>query len=311
MTILDQIPNKRALALALFPQGTLYDASGRMHVGDWDGNPGQSCVVWLDQGRLHDFNGRVSGDLVDVIMHRGNFGPREAATWLRDNNWTDPDYRPEPTAPVPVELIDLPAAPARTPLPEPGSNGAVYVYRWPDGSIAMLVRRWPGRDGKKVIRRQRWAAGEWMARTVDQGGRPAQWWSWFEREWVWGRTDDARLPLYGLGELLRQPDAEVLIVEGEKACKAGYIRWPDMVTICPPGGSNPAPGTDWTPLTGRSVGILGDADAAGRVFAVTVADRCQRAGATVRAVLNPQVVYETLGGVGTVPASWDVADEVV
>ena len=164
MTILDQIPNKRALALALFPTGQVYDASGRMHVGDWDGNPGQSCVVWLDQGRLHDFNGRVSGDLVDVIMHRGNFGPREAATWLRDNQWTDPDYRPEPTAPVPVELIDLPAAPARTPLPEPGSNGAVYVYRWPDGSIAMLVRRWPGRDGKKVIRRQRWAAGEWMAK---------------------------------------------------------------------------------------------------------------------------------------------------
>ena len=83
MTILDQIPNKRALALALFPQGKLYDASGRMHVGDWDGNPGQSCVVWLDQGRLLRFQRPGErGDLVDVIMHRGNFGPREAATWL-------------------------------------------------------------------------------------------------------------------------------------------------------------------------------------------------------------------------------------
>ena len=52
MTILDQIPDKRALALALFPNGKVYDASGRMHVGDWDGNPGQSCVVYLDQGAL-------------------------------------------------------------------------------------------------------------------------------------------------------------------------------------------------------------------------------------------------------------------
>ena len=63
MTILDQIPDKRALALALFPQGKVYDASGRMHVGDWDGNPGQSCVVYLDQGRLYDFNGAQQGDL--------------------------------------------------------------------------------------------------------------------------------------------------------------------------------------------------------------------------------------------------------
>ena len=122
---------------------------------------------------------------------------------------------------------------------------------------------------------------------TDCHGLKVQWWSWFEREWIWGRTDDARLPLYGLGELLRRPDAEVLIVEGEKACKAGYIRWPDMVTVCPPGGSNPAPGTDWTPLAGRSVGVLGDADDAGRTFAVKVVEACRLAGTTVRAVLEP------------------------
>ena len=39
----------------------------------------------------------------------------------------------------------------------------------------------------------------------------------------------------GLGELLRRPDAEVLIVEGEKACKAGYIRWPDHGNGLPSG----------------------------------------------------------------------------
>ena len=286
-----------------------------MHVGDWDGNPGQSCVVYLDQGRLYDFNGAQRGDLVDVIMHQQHCDATGARDWLDRGKWFRGDAYHAKDMPAPrptLHLIDLPAAPPRTPLPEPGANGVVYVYRWADGSIAMLVRRWLGKDGQKVIRRQRWVEGEWVAQTVtDCHGLKVQWWSWFEREWIWGRTDDARLPLYGLGELLRRPDAEALIVEGEKACKAGYIRWPDMVTVCPPGGSNPAPGTDWTPLAGRSVGVLGDADDAGRTFAVKVVDACRRAGATVRAVLSPQVVYETLGGVGPAPESWDIADEVV
>ena len=291
MTILDQIPDKRALALALFPNGKVYDASGRMHVGDWDGNPGQSCVVYLDQGRLYDFNGAQQGDLVDVIMHQQHCDASGARDWLDRGKWFRGDAYHAKDMPVSrptLRLIDLPAAPPRTPLPEPGANGMVYVYRWADGSIAMLVRRWPGKDGQKVIRRQRWDGDKWQ----------------------WGGTENARLPLYGLGELLRRPDAEVLIVEGEKACKAGYIRWPDMVTVCPPGGSNPAPGTDWTPLAGRSVGILGDADDAGRTFAVKVVEACRMAGATGRAELNPQVVYETLGGSGQVPEAWDIADEV-
>ena len=166
MTILDQIPNKRALALALFPNGKVYDASGRLHVGDWDGNPGQSCVVYLDQGRLYDFNGAQRGDLVDVIMHQQHCDATGARDWLDRGKWFRGDAYHAKDMPSPrptLHLIDLPAAPPRTPLPEPGVNGVVYVYRWSDGSIAMLVRRWPGKDGEKVIRRQRWAEGEWVA----------------------------------------------------------------------------------------------------------------------------------------------------
>ena len=153
MTILDRVPNKRALAVALFPNGKVYDASGRMHVGDWDGNPGQSCVVYLDQGRLYDFNGAQRGDLVDVIMHQQHCDATGARDWLDRGKWLRGDAYHAKDMPAPrptLHLIDLPAAPPRTPLPEPGANGVVYVYRWADGSIAMLVR---------TLAWQRWAKG--------------------------------------------------------------------------------------------------------------------------------------------------------
>ena len=209
MTILDRVPNKRAPGAGAIP-GTARctTPAGRMHVGDWDGNPGQSCVVYLDQGRLYDFNGAQRGDLVDVIMHQQHCDATGARDWLDRGKWFwgDAYHAKDMPAPRPtLHLIDLPAAPPRTPLPEPGANGVVYIYRWARRQHRHAgSRRWLGKDGQKVIRRQRWVEGEWVAQTVtDCHGLKVQWWSWFEREWIWGRTDDARLPLYGLGELLR------------------------------------------------------------------------------------------------------------
>ena len=303
MRLIDQVTEKATLARWLFPAGVLYSSrsSGpQMAIGDWQGNPGDSCIVWLDQGRLFDFNGGRHGDLVDVIMERyGLVNLREARQWLYSQGWLTPGLAPEPPPAPVVELVDLPPAPARTPIPEPKGDGMVHVYRWADGTIPLLVHRLVGQDGRKIIRRQVWDAerGEWYRRWDDEAKR-----------WRWGSSENARLPLYGLLGLLSRPDDTVLIVEGEKTAKAGVILFPQLVTVSPCGGSNPAWGTDWTPLAGRRVYVLGDYDRAGEAFNRKVQYHAREAGAADVLPQDPSRVFRFLGGAGYPPQGWDIAD---
>ena len=110
--------------------------------------------------------------------------------------------------------------------------------------------------------------------------------------------------------MLKHPERPVLIVEGEKTARAGELRYPERVTISPCGGSNPAWGTDWTPLAGRDVLVLGDADTAGLTFSRKVEYFAKEAGAASVMILDPAKVYANLGGWGKPPKGWDIADEV-
>jgi CHC2 zinc finger len=72
------------------------------------------------------------------------------------------------------------------------------------------------------------------------------------------------LPLYGLERLAARPTATVVLVEGEKTAEAAQRLLPAMVTTTWPGGSKAYRHVDFTPLRGREVICIADADQPGR-----------------------------------------------
>ncbi len=299
-----QIADMRALVVGLYPTGKVNERTQTLHVGNFEGEPGQSCMISLSDGHGFDFNGKVYLDVVDVVATRLGCDAADAIRWLRSNSWLQrggagsvATARPVPQANPPTYRLKIAPADAKFPRKEeldfwaenqeivPTGSPDIHVYRTRDGGIGLLVIRWPTATGKEVRRA-----------------------SWTGRRWQLGGTADAVLPLYRLPELLARPEATVLICEGEKATDAAAELWPQYACTCPVGGSGPAP-TSWWPLQDREVLVLGDNDDAGRTFVLRVRDHLDGLAARVRA-LNPQDVYTALGGYGVPPKNWDVADPV-
>lgn len=120
---------------------------------------------------------------------------------------------------------------------------AVYAYRDASGRLLCEVTRWPGKRFS-----QRRPVGSGWAK--DTQGVP----------WT----------LYRLPELIAaDPGAPVYVVEGEK--DVDTMRRLGHVATCNRGGANKAARTDWTPLRGRRVIVIADADEPGRKHAAEVA----------------------------------------
>jgi DNA primase len=101
--------------------------------------------------------------------------------------------------------------------------------------------------------------------------------------------------LYGLDQLAERPDAPVIAVEGEATADAAAERFPDYVVVTSPCGSKAAASADWSPLTGRTVIIWPDHDAAGDGYARDVA------GLVPDAKVVPVPA--------SFPEKWDLADD--
>ncbi|WP_396190229.1 DUF927 domain-containing protein [Flavobacterium sp.] len=82
-------------------------------------------------------------------------------------------------------------------------------------------------------------------------------------QWQFKAPPDPR-PVYGLDLLAAKPDAQVVIVEGEKARTAAETLLPDAVVICWQGGAQAVAKTDWRALQGRAVILWPDADDPGK-----------------------------------------------
>jgi hypothetical protein len=105
--------------------------------------------------------------------------------------------------------------------------------------------------------------------------------------WEWMNFETGR-PMYGLDRLgAANPDAVVIIAEGEKSADAAKKLLPGFVCMTSPGGSNGATKTNWSPVRGRKVIIWPDADAPGKKYAVAVQKLCTVAGAASVDILTP------------------------
>lgn len=125
-----------------------------------------------------------------------------------------------------------------------GTPSVIWIYRTADGRVHHYVARYDTDGGKEML--------PWTWCKVGSQA-PA---------WKHRAKPDAR-PLYNLDELTRRPNDPVLYVEGEKAADAAAMLFPAWVVTTHSGGSNALEKADLSPLTGRRVIIMPDADAPG------------------------------------------------
>lgn len=118
---------------------------------------------------------------------------------------------------------------------------------------------------------------------------------WDGDKWKWGQPTGKR-PLYNRDRLKANPDAFVLVVEGEKTADAAQRLFPSLVVTTWPGGCKATGKADWSPLSGRRVALWPDADSVGLHAMLTVAGMVRYE--KLRMVRNPEGV----------PEGWDVAD---
>ena len=89
------------------------------------------------------------------------------------------------------------------------------------------------------------------------------WCTWADQEgWCHYSFLEPR-PLYGLDKLVLNPDAPVLVVEGEKAADAAHELLPNYSVVTWPGGTKAVSKALWEPLRGRAVLLWPDADEPG------------------------------------------------
>ncbi len=120
-----------------------------------------------------------------------------------------------------------------------------------------------------------------------------------EGKWFWEHFDNPT-PLFQLANLLTKPKARVLLVEGEKTAEVAQELFPDYVVMTWAKGSNGVPHADFSPLKGREVLLLPDADSAGKKAMKHAAAFCLSVGAKSASIVNLPA---------SLPEGWDVADE--
>ena len=165
----------------------------------------------------------------------------------------------------------------------------LWRYVTADDETAFYVARWNDADGKKTFRPISW-------------GKRAGW--QFE---TW---PDHR-PLFNLGDLASNPNATVVICEGEKAAEAAAAIFPNSIATTSSGGAGAATKTDWTPLAGRTVLVWPDHDAPGEKYAREIAAMLAALECSV-AIIDAKALaaIDPAGGAREPCDKWDAADAI-
>ena len=124
-----------------------------------------------------------------------------------------------------------------------------WDYRTAEGRIAFSVYRFDTDNGKET-------------RPVSYNPE--------KQDWQW-KLPAPPLPVYHLDLLTENQDTCVVVVEGEKAADAASELFPDYISTTSASGSSNALKSDWSPLYGREVSLIPDADEPGMKYAKTVA----------------------------------------
>lgn len=242
-----------------------------------NGGPGDSWSVNLKTGLWAHFGGSgpqsKGGDLISLyaaLHHIDQLPALEAVAKLV--GVSDRARKPRVLKKIPPEPKAEPIPEDAPPLPlhsDSGAPTAVYAY----GS-AFRVARFDISPTKKSFLQYTWRRGGWH-----------------------NSGYGSNKPLYRVEELAANPQAPVLIVEGEKCAELAAQTLRRYVAISWAGGAGAVMQSDWSPLAGRDVIIWPDADDTGRAAAGKIAEIIAASASRVRVVQpNGQ------------PNGWDIAD---
>jgi putative DNA primase/helicase len=208
-------------------------------------------------------------------MTAGMFDPVPKGTAASTPRPAAPEWRVILPAPE-----DAPAPPAKH--PKLGAPSSTWPYHDAAGRLLGTVCRFNVEGGGKEIRSLVYAEHK----------------KW-GRAWRWLGFPRPR-PLYRADRLALQPEASVIVCEGEKSADAAGELRPDHVAITSPGGSKAARAADWSALAGRQVVIWPDADEPGQEYARAVLDMLAR--------LSPMPAVAIVKPPEDVAEGWDAAD---
>ncbi len=201
-----------------------------------------------------------------------------------------------PIVPVPADAPDA----GSFNHPRLGKPDRIWHYESPTGLVGCVARWDLTIDGhiRKEIRPLTFCEGD--------GGR-----RWATQSFPLPR------PLYQLTEMLARLDAPVVVVEGEKAADAARALLPKCAVTTSPHGARAAASADWSPLRGRNVLVIPDADAPGRDYAEQVRRLVMDAGAADVWVIDAEALAgavvrdgDLAFGARAAPPGWDLADAV-
>ena len=252
-------------------------------VGSLSGEPGRSLSINLTSGVWKDFAGDAGGgDPVSLLAAIHSCGMKAAATELGERLRVGIESTARPSADWTPTL-----APEGTVLPSVirhhrlGVASAFWAYNDAEGRLFGAACRFDLPGGGKDVVPLTWCCHA-------DGRQQFRWVSFAKPR-----------PIYGLDLIAANPDAGVLIVEGEKAADAARRISPGVVVTWP-GGSKAAKYTDWSPLAGRKVNIWPDRDAPGIDAARAIAKALAGIAAKVRVITPPAGTND----------GWDLADAV-
>lgn len=260
-------------------------------------------------GSFYDFENESGGGLVQLIQREKGFTHQEALKWAREFLGSDistivPAYFriPKSSATGEKEWVAMrPDLSVSAPsLQELSSklNGqfketARYAYKDIDGFPLFYVLRLEDREEPSKKEVLPLSYGRWS----DGDGH--------ERWALKGYAAEHR-PLFNLDRVVGQPNAVVLVVEGEKtaeaACQIPYSRETVCVTWC--GGASAVSKTDWSPLSGREVLIWPDNDQAGFKAADQLCGELRQVGVKSVKQVDTHLLQKHL------PEKWDLADRL-
>ena len=160
-----------------------------------------------------------------------------------------------------------------------GKPSRVWEYHTVDGVLMGYYCRFDLEDGSKEVLPYIFAT---------DGNRS---------QWRWQGFDKPR-PLYRLNKILENPEATVIVVEGEKTADAAQLLFPKAIVTTWQGGGKAIQHTNFLPLEGRKVILWPDNDKPGREAVAQIGKIIKGYVAVLKYVKNPK---------GT-PKAWDLAD---
>ncbi len=277
------------------------------------GNKGSIAISvnGTNKGLYSNFESGISGNVVTLIADQLGLSNKEAFKW--GVNWLghsrgqlaqsqsvpslplapsqdevtsksiDASDTWTPLFPVQASFPDLKNTPSLLSLLKGRHEVAKFAYKNAEGLLLGYVMRLEDMNGHKITPTLTYCRN-------DKG----------DKQWQWKGFGNNR-PLYGLDHLKQQPNAPVLVVEGEKTCKAARKLFPQHVVMTWSGGCGSVQKSDWAPLKDRSVTIWPDHDKPGLSAAHTIMGILTELGnAGVKTVDLPAIL----------PHKWDLADKI-